>query len=272
MNNFTKRTLTGAGFVIVMLGSAFLGQMVFSILFLLVFYLATLEFLGLIEKGGYSPARMPAILVGLLLYGSLALNAMDFLPSKWLLMNIPLLFLVFIVELWRNKPNPFVNIGLGLVSVLYIALPLGLTIFLFNPAYHSGVPHYGKLIGYLLILWMNDTGAYLVGSKFGKHRLFERISPKKSWEGTVGGVILAAATAYGLSFLFPVLSAMTWVMLGVMIGVIGNLADLVESLLKRSLGVKDSGAILPGHGGILDRFDAVLISIPFVFVFLTLFS
>jgi phosphatidate cytidylyltransferase len=127
------------------------------------------------------------------------------------------------------------------------------------------------MIGYLGILWLNDTGAYFTGSLIGKHKLFERISPKKTWEGSIGGAVLAIATAYLASILFPQFSAWKWIGIGILTVIFGTLGDLVESALKRSLNIKDSGTILPGHGGILDRFDAVLVSVPFVFVFLSLF-
>ena len=131
--------------------------------------------------------------------------------------------------------------------------------------------HYGIALGYLLLLWLNDTGAYFVGSLVGKHKLFERISPGKTWEGSAGGALFALATAWGLSMLFIQLTTMHWLILAIIVVISGTIGDLVESMLKRSLGIKDSGNILPGHGGMLDRFDAVLISAPFVFVYLALF-
>jgi phosphatidate cytidylyltransferase len=127
------------------------------------------------------------------------------------------------------------------------------------------------VIGYLVILWLNDTGAYFIGSLLGKHRLFERISPKKSWEGSIGGAALSLITAWAVSLVFTDISLWKWLVMAGIISITGTLGDLVESMLKRSLDVKDSGSLLPGHGGILDRFDAVFLSVPFVFVFLSLF-
>jgi phosphatidate cytidylyltransferase len=160
---------------------------------------------------------------------------------------------------------------MSLMAVVYISLPLGLLMFFFNPVVMSGPFHYGKALGFLVILWLNDTGAYLVGSLIGKHKLFERISPGKTWEGSAGGALFALLTAWGLSFIFKQLDVSQWMILSLIIVVTGTLGDLVESMLKRSLALKDSGDILPGHGGILDRFDAVLLSAPFVFVYLALF-
>jgi phosphatidate cytidylyltransferase len=126
-------------------------------------------------------------------------------------------------------------------------------------------------MGFLIILWSNDTGAYLSGRALGRTKLFERISPNKTWEGFIGGVLLAMGVAFGLSYWFGTLTKLEWVMIAAIIGIFGTLGDLVESMLKRSLGIKDSGSILPGHGGFLDRFDGLLIAAPLVYILLTLF-
>ena len=273
MNNFALRSVTGAGFVVVMIGSALLGQVVFSLLMFIVSLFGLLEYNGLWQ--GKSPFRLNqylAVIVGMLVYTSLALNAAGVLPASFLLLNIPLFFIIFIAELWRAKEQPFVNIGLSLAGIIYIPFSLGLSIYFFDPINSSGPMHYGTMIGFLFILWLNDTGAYLFGSWLGRNKLFPRISPGKSWEGSIGGVLVALLTAYGFSFLFPIFPAWKWLIMGLIIVVTGTLGDLVESMMKRSLGVKDSGSLLPGHGGILDRFDAFLMAVPFVFVFLTLVS
>lgn len=271
MNNLATRTITGTGFVIVIVGSVLLGQVVFSSLFLMISILGMWEFYGLIEAGGGHPNKPVAVLSGVILYVSFAINSCGYFDGRVLLLNIPMLFILFIAELWRKQENPFANIAFSLLGVLYIALPFGLMTFFFSPVVPSGPLHYGTALGFLIILWSSDTGAYLVGSLLGKHRLFERISPKKSWEGSIGGALLAFAVAYGISFIYAGLSPFEWLVMAALIVIFGTWGDLVESLLKRSLNIKDSGNILPGHGGILDRFDAVLMAVPFVFVFLTLF-
>jgi phosphatidate cytidylyltransferase len=271
VNNLATRSITGAGFVVVMLGSALLGQMVFSFLFLLVTAFGLWEFYGLVAKANGNINRFLAVILGLVLYITLALNASGYIELKMLLINIPLLFLLFITELWRKDARPFLNIALELTGIIYIALPLGLSIYFFDPAVHSGTGPYELMVGYLIILWLNDTGAYFIGSLLGKHRLFERISPKKSWEGAAGGALFGLLTAYAASQFFTGYMLWQWIVIGLLTIIFGTLGDLVESLLKRSLNIKDSGTILPGHGGILDRFDAVFVSVPFVFVFLTLF-
>jgi phosphatidate cytidylyltransferase len=271
VNNFYTRTLTAVFFVIAMVGSVLLGQNVFSVLLLIITVLGLNEFVTIVSSDKIQPALWPTLISGGITYTVFAANAMGLVGASALLAVLPLIFLLFIIELFRNKPNPFVNVAMSLMAVVYISLPLGLLMFFFNPVVMSGPFHYGKALGFLVILWLNDTGAYLVGSLIGKHKLFERISPGKTWEGSAGGALFALLTAWGLSFIFKQLDVSQWMILSLIIVVTGTLGDLVESMLKRSLALKDSGDILPGHGGILDRFDAVLLSAPFVFVYLALF-
>ena len=271
MNNLATRSLTAVFFVIVMVGSALLGQTVFSVLLLIITILSLVEFLSIISNDTIQPALWPTVVVGGITYGAFAAHAMGVIASDKLLLIIPFIFLLFMIELWRNKTHPFTNIGMSLTALIYIAMPFGLMMYFFDPVVISGPYHYGIVLGFLLILWLNDTGAYFVGSLIGKHKLFERISPGKTWEGSAGGALFALFTAWGLSLVFKQLDLMHWLVLALLIVITGTLGDLVESMLKRSLGIKDSGNILPGHGGILDRFDAVLLSAPFVFVYLALF-
>jgi phosphatidate cytidylyltransferase len=164
--------------------------------------------------------------------------------------------------------------------VIYTAVPF--SFFPFSAFSHDGidslVQHSGTLfspgivIGFFILLWVNDTFAYLVGVTTGRHRLMERISPKKSWEGFAGGLILSAAVSLFLPGWLGVTGRTGWVIISLIVSIAGTYGDLVESMLKRSTGIKDSGNIMPGHGGFLDRFDAVLISFPLVYLYLTLFG
>jgi phosphatidate cytidylyltransferase len=185
-----------------------------------------------------------------------------------------------IIELYRKQERPFDSIAHTLLSVLYSAVPF--SIFPFSAFSRSGLEPLIKLngiefspgivIGFFLLLWANDTGAYLVGVTFGKHRLMERISPKKSWEGFFGGMLITLAAAWFLAGWLGVVSRTGWMIISVIISVAGTYGDLTESMLKRSLGIKDSGSIMPGHGGFLDRFDSVLISFPLVYLYISLFG
>lgn len=271
MNNLATRSLTAVFFVIVMVGSTLLGQNVFSVLLFILTVLSLHEFISIVSVGNSKPSLWPTLIAGSVTYTAFAAHAMDIVGTEWLLIVIPFIFMLFIAELWRKSEYPFQNIALSLTAITYIALPFGLMMYFFSPVVLSGPFHYGIVLGFLLILWLNDTGAYFVGSLLGKHKLFERISPGKTWEGSVGGAIFALLTAWGLSFVFKQLDVVHWMFLALITVVFGSLGDLVESMLKRSLGIKDSGSVLPGHGGFLDRFDAVLLSAPFVFVYLTLF-
>lgn len=191
------------------------------------------------------------------------------LDVKWLtLLSLPLLAL-FIVELSSKSKNPFQNIGLNLTGILYIGIPMGLisSIVLVNGEF-DGM----RLMWIIILIWINDTAAFFAGSLFGKHKLFERISPKKTIEGFIGSVVITIGVAIGLSFFFPVYSLINWIVIALLVVCFATLGDLIESMLKRSLGIKDSGNVMPGHGGFLDRFDAVLFSVPFISVYLLLFG
>jgi len=271
VNNLATRSLTAVFFVIAMVGSALLGQIVFSLLLFIVTVLSLNEFISIVSNDTNQPSLWSTLIVGGVAYIILAGNAMGLIPVEGLVAIIPFIFMIFILELWRNKANPFTNIAVSMAAVVYIALPFGLVMYFFDSSILSGPYHYGIILGFLVILWLNDTGAYFIGSLIGKHKLFERISPGKTWEGSIGGAIFALLTAWGLSFIFKQLDELQWMIMAVIIVISGTLGDLVESMLKRSLGIKDSGSVLPGHGGILDRFDAVLLSAPFVFVYLALF-
>jgi phosphatidate cytidylyltransferase len=189
-----------------------------------------------------------------------------------MILLIPACAGIFILELFRNKPNPFHNIAFTLLGIAYIAVPLSLINFLVYPNYITLKYNPEILIGYFILIWTCDTGAYLTGITVGKHPLYKRISPKKSWEGLVGGAILTIAMAFLVAQFSHEIKTLHWIAIALIIVIFGVLGDLVESMLKRSLEVKDSGSFLPGHGGILDRFDSLFLSSPFVFTFIQLFT
>ena len=178
-----------------------------------------------------------------------------------------------ISELYLKKENPVLNWAYSMLSQLYIGLPfalLNVLAFHNDPASEFSSISYNPILplSIFIFLWLNDTGAYCIGSLIGKHRLFERISPKKSWEGSIGGGVVAIGVSFILAHYFPFMSMMEWAGLALAVVIFGTWGDLTESLLKRQLHVKDSGNILPGHGGMLDRFDSSLMAIPAAVVYL----
>lgn len=265
MNNFFKRALTAGGFVAALLFSTYFGQWSFSILFLFITAMGSWEFYSLAEKGNTRPQKKTGTLLSVLLFVLTALISAKQLPMTSFSIAFLFVPVVFILELFRKKEQPFSNVATTLVGLIYVALPFSLLNFLLSL---SGSYSYELLFGCWFILWSNDTGAYLTGSVMGKNKLFPRVSPGKSWEGSVGGAIAATVVAFIISGWYHTVSLRDWFVIAAILIVIGTLGDLVESLFKRSIGVKDSGNLLPGHGGILDRFDSLLMAIPFVYVYL----
>ena len=196
---------------------------------------------------------------------------LGYLDLRFAYIILLIFFLTFIIELFRKHNASRERIGTWFMGFIYIALPFGLMNSLFVTGNIEGF-RTDILIGLFIIIWSSDVFAYLVGSWIGKHKLFERISPKKSWEGSIGGLVFALLAAYILSLIYPNLTLPEWFTFAVIVVVTGALGDLIESMLKRQAGVKDSGTLLPGHGGVLDRFDAVIFATPFVFVYINLIS
>ncbi len=274
MSNFNERLLTGIIFVIVLLGSIYQSETASSILFFTIILLCQREFYGFFKNSDIKPQRNVGTIGGLSFFMASVISFQTSLSFNTLFFIIPLIFVVFVLELFRNRPQPIANIGFTILGIIYVAVPFTLLhqISYFNNGDFGTEYNYEILIGYFFVLWANDTGAYLVGRKFGKTKLFERISPKKTWEGSLGGLFFGLLLGYVNSLIFTGLDTITWMALALVIVLFGSLGDLVESLFKRSLGIKDSGKILPGHGGVLDRFDGIFISAPMVYTYLKIIS
>lgn len=293
MNNFLTRTLTGLFIVLIIVGSVLFSSISYFVLFLLILIVGLFEFYGLAKLARIRPQKYVGVMIGILIFTVNFLFAIDFISNEFFFIFIPLLLIVFINELYVNNRRPFSNIAYTYLGIIYIALPLSLWNFMvmqtgdlpedmvqtraiFDPINFMLQPSYkihyqpGILLGFFLLTWANDTGAYLIGVPFGRRKLFKRISPKKTWEGFFGGAIITLMAAYPVFLIFPDLTFINWLVIGAIIIVMGTFGDLVESMYKRSLGVKDTGKILPGHGGILDRFDTLLLSSPVVFTYLEL--
>ncbi len=274
--NLLVRSATGLVFVAVMLGAMLLGRLSFAILLFCITAGCMWELYGLAEKTGARPQKTAGILIGLSIVGinlaaiETVINNIAFL--KYLGMAAVLVILlaatVFILEIWRQKGGPMQNIGATFLGVAYVALPVSL-IALFPIVGNKVLFPWNALIvpAYIAIVWANDVFAYLFGITFGKHRFFERLSPKKSWEGFFGGLAGAVAVAAVVGKFLIHGDIWLWMGLGLIVALTAVLGDLVESHFKRSVGAKDSGNSLPGHGGLLDRFDAMLVSAPFAFIF-----
>ena len=184
--------------------------------------------------------------------------------------TLPLVFVLFIAELYRKQPSPLTNIAWEIAGIVYAAVPMALFVTL-PVAVRGAEIDYSPavLLSILFIVWANDVGAYLFGVAFGRRKLFERISPNKSWEGFFGGVACAVGVGM-LVALWQDASVPAWAGAGGIVAVTGVFGDLVESMFKRSVGIKDSGNILPGHGGFLDRFDALILALPFVYTYFSI--
>ncbi len=264
--NLLLRTLTGSLFVAVVVLSIFVSSRMFEILFFFFTIIGTYELIKASSQiQQLSINKWMAYVSVILVYGIIVISASQN-HYRYLFLLILLLPVSMLVELYRKKEYPFLNVAYTLLPAIYIALPLGLLNF-FLPLGDGKL-----LLAFFITIWAGDTFAYMVGSLIGKHKLFERISPKKSWEGTLGSMILTIGLSFFYPSLFGLLESWQWVVFVLIALVAGAYGDLVESLFKRSVFIKDSGSILPGHGGILDRFDAVILATPFIFVFLQIIS
>ncbi|KAA6333626.1 Phosphatidate cytidylyltransferase [termite gut metagenome] len=215
------------------------------------------------------------MLGGVYLFLAFMLLCRGMVDSRVFIPYLLLLIYLLISELYLKRENPLANWAYTMLSQFYVALPYALlNVLAFQYDYVADTVDYNPVIplSIFIFIWLNDTGAYCIGSLIGKHKLFKRISPRKSWEGAIGGGVIAIASSFVFAHFFSVLPGIKWVGLALTVVVFGTWGDLTESLLKRQLGVKDSGNILPGHGGMLDRFDSALLAIPaaVVYLFLTL--
>lgn len=270
VNNLSTRTITAVLFVICVIGSVFISHWAFAALFLIISVAGYLEYIKLMKINKIYIHKPAGLLLSVVLYSGIVLWLFGKLDAGMLLFSLLMLPLLLITELFRKSKTPFHNAAAGLLGLVWIVIPLSLLNGFFNLAEGPGWLHSGALLGFFLILWIYDSGAYIFGSLLGRHVMLERVSPKKSWEGFAGGTAAGMLTAYMVSASFIEFSVLQWLLIGIIIIIFGTFGDLAESLLKRSVGVKDSGSILPGHGGILDRFDAVFLAAPPVFILIYL--
>ena len=278
MNTFFRRTLTGAWIVIFVMGGFWLHPFSFILTGLVMLIGTQYEYYLMIRNTGVRPQMVPGIITGITAYAISTLIASGVIPRKSFLVLIPMMLIIMVIELYRKQDKPFDSLAHTFFPVLYTAIPFSMFPFaaFSRTGLNSILPHNdiifspGIIIGFFILIWANDTGAYLTGMSLGLHKLMERISPKKTWEGFIGGLIIASFAAWFLSDWLGVVNKIHWVIISIIISVAGTYGDLVESMLKRSTGVKDSGTIMPGHGGFLDRFDSAILSFPLVYLFISL--
>lgn len=266
MNNFIVRTITGSIFVAVITLMTILSGVSFLILINVINFLCLFEFYSLLLPDKKPFEKYLGIATGSFILMMLVLIITEQLSIQWIYHVIPVFAFMFIVKLFENTQREFETLAFQLLGIIYITFPLAMLAGLgyLNSFYYS----YTIPMSFFILHWCSDTSAYLVGKNFGKTRLFERISPKKSVEGFVGALIITTGIAYLIGMFWDDFSKTDWIVIAVLIVCFGTLGDLIESLLKRNLLIKDSGNILPGHGGILDRFDGFFMSIPAVYFYL----
>lgn len=267
--NLIQRTVFGALFVGTIASSILVSPWLFLGVFLLVSSLAIGEFHKVINHSGHIEVMVgPAIVANCILFlVFFSKHLSELIPFNLIPLYGLFIILVLISELFRHRHRPLHNWAYFFLGQVMISLPFAL---LSNILFFKGSWNPYLLLAIFVIIWVNDSFAYLIGSAFGKHRLFERISPKKSWEGFIGGAVASLIVSYAFSFFSTDLVWWQWLIFSVLVVVFGTFGDLMESLMKRSVGVKDSGRFIPGHGGLLDRFDSMLLAVPVIYLYLQL--
>lgn len=265
MNNFWQRTFTGIIFVLAILVSIYFQDRYYTLsaLFSIFCALGLYEFYRITNLSDRVQVPTIALIIaGIILYAGCIQIAYWGTATLIIVYAFYMISLV-IAELYRNKPAPTHNMAFSVLGQFMVALPFSMLNLIATPDQMHWV------LALFVLIWVSDTGAYLTGRAFGKHKLFERISPKKTWEGLIGGAIFSIIGSIVFWYFYPIAPIWQWIVFGVVVIIFGTYGDLSESLLKRTVQLKDSGKILPGHGGILDRFDSLLLAIPVIYIYLT---
>ena len=269
MQGLWRRLTTAVIFVVIMVAGHYTGEYTFSLLFLIIAAGCLWEFFGLtldLHTRRDRIRKVFGVLLGLLPFGLVTVVSLNQTVDPELFVSVssllfaPFVFTIFIYELYSHSKEPFANLAFMILGLFYIGIPFALVNFI---AFDGSEFRARIVLGLLVLTWVNDTGAYVTGSLIGKTPLFPRISPNKTWEGSSGGVVFTLLFGYLLSLVFDDIPLTQWLGLALIVSIFGGIGDLVESMLKRSVNVKDSGNLLPGHGGLLDRFDAFIFVVPF---------
>lgn len=258
--------LVGAGLII--FAASFSAWAYFAVFFFICMF-SLLEFYKLTGLDGMLPLKFWGTFTGMFIFTLTFFVEQHLLSAHYYFLVFPVAACAFFIKLYRKADTkPFTSIAYTFLGIFYVGIPFSLLhVVVFINDFYS----YEIILGLLFIIWASDTGAYFAGTKFGKTKLFERVSPKKSWEGSIGGTLTALLMAFAISFFYHDLQPWEWLVLAVIAVVTATYGDLVESLFKRSIAIKDSGTSIPGHGGFLDRFDGLLLSVPFILAYLMLF-
>lgn len=273
MNKFLVRILTGVTFGIVLLGAILYGEISFGLLFTLVTMLAVNEFSNLIHKYKKTTfSTLLAVLAGdYLFFAFYAKTHMGVENTTLLFAPYALtIVFVFIRRLFSTEGSSLDNYAYFTLTQVYAALPFALLNLLSTVGATDSTYSYALPLAIFIFIWCNDTGAFFVGCSIGRHKMWERISPKKTWEGFAGGTATALIAGYVMSLFFDNLNTIEWMGMAAVVVMASTLGDLIESCMKREMGIKDSGNILPGHGGMLDRFDSTILAAPSVMIYLAL--
>lgn len=269
MKNFTKRTLSGIIYACLMLAGATLHPVLFALVFGTLLFFTQFEFYKLVETAGTYPRKITGLSMGILLFVICFGMVNNFLPTRSYLLFIPAMIIIFLIELFSEKSGILQNSSVTVTGFIYVAVPISLLNFVVFPGYPMQSEFKPAILtGVLFIIWIYDTFAYIIGSNFGKHKINQKISPNKSWEGVIGGAATALIMGTLNSVIFKGSEIFDWLIISILVVIFGTIGDMFESVIKRRLNVKDSGNILPGHGGLLDRLDSFLFVIPVVYVWL----
>lgn len=262
-SNLITRAITGAVFVIVLTAGILFSSWSFALLFLLITLISLNEYFSLLQDAGREVLKITGIAAGVITYCILTAISLQLLDDRWTAAIPALLIIPFVSGLFSRNESPINAVALTTLGIAYLGLPFGLLNQIVNA--NGFTPEI--VLGFIILIWIHDTGSYLAGFFFGKRKLYERISPKKTWEGSFGGLFFTLAAGHFMQNFIALPSRYDWLAICLIIIVFGTLGDLAESMFKRNLGVKDSGTILPGHGGALDRFDSLLFAAPFLFFY-----
>ena len=264
MSNLITRTITGIIFIAVIVCSLLWSPIPFSILFLIFALTALYEFYSMVLGKTNMHLFISGMLAGAVLYISIALYSLKIIPAEWLYFNFILLNLIFLMELLDDGSSAVRNTSYAVLGVIYVVLPFAL-LNLFYSLEEDAVDFNAHfLLGYFILTWSYDTLAFICGKIFGRTKLFPEVSPQKTWEGAIAGGVFTLAAAYLIFHFYGELELAHWIVIAFLVIILGTFGDLIESMFKRNFNVKDIGKALPGHGGVLDRFDGLLFSAPAV--------